>query len=66
MQSKDAKFQKVALEGLYRLLWIYVVRVKCADNVTTKKYVCTHKRLTETRTYVCVVTISEECQRVVW
>ena len=38
-QSKDIKLQRVALESLYRLLWVYVVRVKCTDNVRTQRFV---------------------------
>ncbi|XP_065885600.1 protein furry homolog isoform X2 [Dysidea avara] len=32
---RDAESQRVVMESLYRLLWVYVVRVKCEGNVET-------------------------------
>ncbi|XP_033097375.1 protein furry homolog [Anneissia japonica] len=33
--QKEAKMSRVALESLYRLLWVYMVRIKCESNNTT-------------------------------
>uniref|UniRef100_UPI00358FEF42 LOW QUALITY PROTEIN: protein furry homolog-like n=1 Tax=Myxine glutinosa TaxID=7769 RepID=UPI00358FEF42 len=35
LQNKDAKMSRVALESLYRLLWVYMIRVKGESNSTT-------------------------------
>ena len=35
MLQRDAESQRVVMESLYRLLWVYVVRVKCEGNVET-------------------------------
>ena len=35
MQHRDPKMSRVALESLYRLLWVYVIRIKCENNTTT-------------------------------
>ena len=35
--QKDAEIQRVVLESLYRLLWVYVVRIKCEGNIPTEK-----------------------------
>uniref|UniRef100_A0AAR2KVV7 Furry homolog, like n=1 Tax=Pygocentrus nattereri TaxID=42514 RepID=A0AAR2KVV7_PYGNA len=36
LQNKDPKMSRVALESLYRLLWVYVIRIKCESNTTTQ------------------------------
>ncbi|XP_076833459.1 protein furry homolog isoform X6 [Brachyhypopomus gauderio] len=36
MKSKDPKTARVALESLYRLLWVYMVRIKCESNTATQ------------------------------
>ncbi|OXB83826.1 UNVERIFIED_CONTAM: hypothetical protein H355_003038 [Colinus virginianus] len=36
MQNKDPKMSRVALESLYRLLWVYVIRIKCESNTVTQ------------------------------
>jgi hypothetical protein len=36
-KKNDTKLQRAALESLYRLLWVYVVRIKCSDNVRTHR-----------------------------
>ncbi|XP_071950730.1 protein furry homolog-like isoform X2 [Antedon mediterranea] len=33
--QKEAKMSRVALESLYRLLWVYMIRIKCESNNTT-------------------------------
>ena len=33
--QRDAESQRVVMESLYRLLWVYVVRIKCEGNVET-------------------------------
>ena len=35
-QHRDPKMSRVALESLYRLLWVYVIRIKCESNMTTQ------------------------------
>uniref|UniRef100_A0A672Q766 FRY microtubule binding protein n=1 Tax=Sinocyclocheilus grahami TaxID=75366 RepID=A0A672Q766_SINGR len=34
--SKDPKMARVALESLYRLLWVYMIRIKCESNTATQ------------------------------
>lgn len=29
---------RVALESLYRLLWVYMIRIKCESNTATQRY----------------------------
>uniref|UniRef100_A0A915AQL7 Cell morphogenesis protein N-terminal domain-containing protein n=1 Tax=Parascaris univalens TaxID=6257 RepID=A0A915AQL7_PARUN len=36
LKSKDSKVSRVALESLYRLLWVYVIRNNCEGNTTTR------------------------------
>uniref|UniRef100_A0AAR2M1A3 Furry homolog, like n=1 Tax=Pygocentrus nattereri TaxID=42514 RepID=A0AAR2M1A3_PYGNA len=36
LKNKDPKMSRVALESLYRLLWVYVIRIKCESNTTTQ------------------------------
>ncbi|XP_053314411.1 protein furry homolog-like [Spea bombifrons] len=36
LKNKDPKMSRVALESLYRLLWVYVVRYKCESNTVTQ------------------------------
>ena len=36
-QNKDPKMSRVALESLYRLLWVYVIRIKCESNTVTQR-----------------------------
>uniref|UniRef100_A0A8B9HP10 Furry homolog a (Drosophila) n=1 Tax=Astyanax mexicanus TaxID=7994 RepID=A0A8B9HP10_ASTMX len=36
LQSKDPKMARVALESLYRLLWVYMIRIKCESNTATQ------------------------------
>ncbi|EJD74055.1 SAX-2 protein [Loa loa] len=36
LKIKDAKVSRVALESLYRLLWVYVIRNNCEGNTTTR------------------------------
>ncbi|KAL3879804.1 hypothetical protein ACJMK2_032086 [Sinanodonta woodiana] len=35
LKHKDTKTSRVALESLYRLLWVYMVRIKCESNTAT-------------------------------
>lgn len=35
LKHKDPKMSRVALESLYRLLWVYVIRIKCESNTAT-------------------------------
>ncbi|CAJ0965018.1 unnamed protein product, partial [Ranitomeya imitator] len=35
-RNKDPKMSRVALESLYRLLWVYVIRIKCESNTVTQ------------------------------
>lgn len=37
MQNKDPKMARVALESLYRLLWVYMIRIKCESNTGTQR-----------------------------
>lgn len=30
---------RVALESLYRLLWVYIIRIKCESNTVTQRSV---------------------------
>ncbi|KAI9517975.1 hypothetical protein NQZ68_042400, partial [Dissostichus eleginoides] len=34
--NKDPKMSRVALESLYRLLWVYIIRIKCESNTVTQ------------------------------
>ncbi|KHN72892.1 Protein furry -like protein-like [Toxocara canis] len=36
LKSKDSKVSRVALESLYRLLWVYVIRNNCEGNTATR------------------------------
>lgn len=36
LQSRDPKMARVALESLYRLLWVYMIRIKCESNTATQ------------------------------
>eukprot|EP00066_Takifugu_rubripes_P017617 XP_011606883.1 PREDICTED: LOW QUALITY PROTEIN: protein furry homolog [Takifugu rubripes] len=36
LKSRDPKMARVALESLYRLLWVYMVRIKCESNTATQ------------------------------
>ncbi|XP_077984034.1 protein furry homolog-like [Glandiceps talaboti] len=36
LKHRDAKMSRVALESLYRLLWVYMIRIKCESNTTTQ------------------------------
>ncbi|XP_064619246.1 protein furry-like isoform X4 [Lineus longissimus] len=36
LRNKDPKMSRVALESLYRLLWVYMVRIKCESNTATQ------------------------------
>ncbi|NWW84143.1 FRYL protein, partial [Rhynochetos jubatus] len=36
LKNKDPKMSRVALESLYRLLWVYVIRIKCESNTVTQ------------------------------
>uniref|UniRef100_A0A8C4HKM3 Furry homolog a (Drosophila) n=1 Tax=Dicentrarchus labrax TaxID=13489 RepID=A0A8C4HKM3_DICLA len=35
-KSRDPKMARVALESLYRLLWVYMIRIKCESNTATQ------------------------------
>lgn len=37
LQNKDPKMARVALESLYRLLWVYMIRIKCESNNVTQR-----------------------------
>uniref|UniRef100_A0A672K169 Cell morphogenesis protein N-terminal domain-containing protein n=1 Tax=Sinocyclocheilus grahami TaxID=75366 RepID=A0A672K169_SINGR len=34
--TMNPKMSRVALESLYRLLWVYIIRIKCESNTTTQ------------------------------
>ncbi|MEQ2263144.1 hypothetical protein XENORESO_003653, partial [Xenotaenia resolanae] len=36
LKNKDPKMSRVALESLYRLLWVYIIRMKCESNTVTQ------------------------------
>merc|ERR1712020_51679 len=36
LKNKDQKMSRVALESLYRLLWVYMIRIKCESNNVTQ------------------------------
>uniref|UniRef100_A0A665WCE2 Furry homolog b (Drosophila) n=1 Tax=Echeneis naucrates TaxID=173247 RepID=A0A665WCE2_ECHNA len=36
LSNKDPKMARVALESLYRLLWVYMIRIKCESNTGTQ------------------------------
>ncbi|XP_035033229.1 protein furry homolog-like isoform X5 [Hippoglossus stenolepis] len=36
LKNKDPKMSRVALESLYRLLWVYIIRIKCESNTVTQ------------------------------
>ncbi|XP_025086109.1 protein furry homolog isoform X4 [Pomacea canaliculata] len=36
LKNKDPKMSRIALESLYRLLWVYMVRIKCESNTATQ------------------------------
>uniref|UniRef100_A0A3Q3E5T6 Furry homolog a (Drosophila) n=1 Tax=Labrus bergylta TaxID=56723 RepID=A0A3Q3E5T6_9LABR len=36
LKSRDPKMARVALESLYRLLWVYMIRIKCESNTATQ------------------------------
>uniref|UniRef100_A0A8C6KUG6 FRY microtubule binding protein n=1 Tax=Nothobranchius furzeri TaxID=105023 RepID=A0A8C6KUG6_NOTFU len=35
-ELRDPKMARVALESLYRLLWVYMIRIKCESNTATQ------------------------------
>ncbi|EPQ14590.1 Protein furry like protein [Myotis brandtii] len=37
LKNKDPKMARVALESLYRLLWVYMIRIKCESNTATQR-----------------------------
>uniref|UniRef100_A0A096MFY3 FRY microtubule binding protein n=1 Tax=Poecilia formosa TaxID=48698 RepID=A0A096MFY3_POEFO len=36
LKNRDPKMARVALESLYRLLWVYMIRIKCESNTATQ------------------------------
>ncbi|XP_068083711.1 protein furry [Anabrus simplex] len=36
LKNRDPKICRVALESLYRLLWVYMIRIKCESNSATQ------------------------------
>ncbi|XP_046735470.1 protein furry [Diprion similis] len=36
LKNRDPKICRVALEALYRLLWVYMIRIKCESNSATQ------------------------------
>lgn len=36
LKNRDQKISRVALESLYRLLWVYMIRIKCESNTATQ------------------------------
>lgn len=36
LKNRDQKVSRVALESLYRLLWVYMIRIKCESNTATQ------------------------------
>ncbi|CAH0386341.1 unnamed protein product [Bemisia tabaci] len=36
LKNRDPKISRVALESLYRLLWVYMIRIKCESNSATQ------------------------------
>ena len=36
LRARDVKMARVALEALYRLLWVYMIRIKCEGNNVTQ------------------------------
>lgn len=36
LKNRDQKMSRVALESLYRLLWVYMIRIKCESNTATQ------------------------------
>ncbi|XP_969290.2 protein furry [Tribolium castaneum] len=36
LKNRDPKMCRVALESLYRLLWVYMIRIKCESNTATQ------------------------------
>lgn len=36
LKTRDQKMSRVALEALYRLLWVYMIRIKCESNSATQ------------------------------
>ncbi|KAG8136817.1 hypothetical protein E2320_005373 [Naja naja] len=53
--NKDPKMARVALESLYRLLWVYMIRIKCESNTTTQR---THSTQINTRDATNVIICS--------
>ncbi|KAJ8275550.1 hypothetical protein COCON_G00073020 [Conger conger] len=41
LKNKDPKMARVALESLYRLLWVYMIRIKCESNTGTQSRLST-------------------------
>nr|KAF6427567.1 FRY microtubule binding protein [Rousettus aegyptiacus] len=41
LKNKDPKMARVALESLYRLLWVYMIRIKCESNTATQSRLLT-------------------------
>ncbi|XP_063955306.1 protein furry homolog [Lytechinus pictus] len=35
LKHRDSKLSRVALESLYRLLWVYIMRIQCESNTST-------------------------------
>ncbi|XP_034722102.1 protein furry homolog isoform X8 [Etheostoma cragini] len=36
LKNRDPKMARVGLESLYRLLWVYMIRIKCESNTATQ------------------------------
>nr|XP_006005371.1 PREDICTED: protein furry homolog isoform X2 [Latimeria chalumnae] len=41
LKNRDPKMARVALESLYRLLWVYMIRIKCESNTATQSRLTT-------------------------
>uniref|UniRef100_A0A8C4MXS3 FRY microtubule binding protein n=1 Tax=Equus asinus asinus TaxID=83772 RepID=A0A8C4MXS3_EQUAS len=42
LKNKDPKMARVALESLYRLLWVYMIRIKCESNTQNLSSLSSH------------------------
>ncbi|XP_015783421.1 protein furry [Tetranychus urticae] len=36
LKNRDSKMSKLAMESLHRLLWVYMIRIKCESNTATQ------------------------------
>lgn len=64
LQNKDPKMSRVALESLYRLLWVYIIRIKCESNTVTQRSVAEYPTNSLFATHYCCRLPKRLCMRI--